>query len=1740
MKRKFLAKQGISVVLSTTLLLSGALPAAAATDDTNIQNFAESELSTEAAFLPEESAEDSDAYSDTGETFDDTQTVLSNNKGLTITKVGNAESMPEAETNGVAAVAIVLSSEDQELYDYYTKLDDILVDGKSCVFNSTSQDFVLYNGILYIYDDEIISHFDNQTAHRIVLQFQDGSETVYEDDGYVEPEDTGNGNVVDGVTIQNVQVVDSFSSKELLISLNVDYTEIAEFFNKVTEIYINDISVDKSKFYASYKGLVSGDEEVIALMKESGNTAKLVLQDGRYLEYGTGTETPEEPEETAYALENVELVSNYGVSELRFTLNETDSDKLNSFLSKEVKEFEINGEKVSKDKFYVSSLNGLLSVEEDVIALFNAEGDNEVHIYLNDGQVISWPKGTAPEEPDPEQPEENYTFDNAEVVDSYGSKELHITLNETDYDKLTAFLNDQVKEFQINGTTVSKDVFHVSMLNGILTNDESAIALFKEDGGNTISILLNNGTTLTWTDGTGEEDGDYTIADKLPAGDYTIGFDALNADTDESSMLSGFFDENVKLTVKEDGSMTISMLNILFAYSLYDLRIENNGEWPESQKEWFGEPDINGKYSQAIFTLPITDLKETHLGGVLVGHMGAQESYIGNIDKYTKVRIVFKEKVKKGWEGYKTPLEEEEMIKNSDKVLKQRLIDSGVDTNSDGEISKEELQNATGVIDISGSSSTEKIYNIDILKDLGPGVTTLYAQGNHITSLPEGIFDNATGLQTLYLSGNNLTSIPAHLFDKNTELTEVTLASNPIGDLPEGLFDYTTKLQSLDLSKIQIPSLPDGIFKNLSDLEYLYLYENNLSALADDIFSGLSSLKSLHMATNTLQAVPESVGELTNLTTLDISHNNISELPASMKNLTSLTRLAASYNSISKIPDEVWTTLASSGDGTAELEENCLTSLPEDIILSGKGMYSMSVAYNYLPVDMPYGTNASAMGISPETSYGYYPQKTALDLSAKASEGTIQLIQDPDIDAIDMLYWKDGDSTFWGGKGVLQSKQEYLDYLAEKGKTAEDILLNEKEYNWTIVTDIDKTRDGNTTNLIDDTNKNRDDDHLTFQDSDMQAGDVYTITKTAYMQTATEGMNRVFQVQTTVTADSDIPEDMVKTYEVPVTMQKAYGEGVSMGNNALDGNATVRVMEGTSEIEISFKEMALDGLSGHLTRLYYYDSLEDMKDGNTPTLSDVLAYDGEYPRTVKIKNSEANPEQIGIRIWVDVMDQIAGGEGKGAQDAILVLDWDNAVEVDTQTEDKENFQQTTTSVNVSAESYNTVAISWDNVENADGYYVYKKASTDKNWKRIATCGADTTSYLYDEAVTGQKTSYTVKAFWKVSDDQVIYTKYPTDISATCKLETPQVKATAYHKQGTVTWDSVEGATNYFVYRSDNYGKNWKKLASVSSKTLKYTDKTASYGKTYYYTVRAVRKSGDITALSSYVKNVKITCTLPTPSVTAVSKNSTSATINWKKVSGASSYIVYRSTGDNKNWKSIKTVSSNTTSYTDKNVSSARVYYYTVRAVAKSGNKQIKSSYVKDVFCKILPGAPSVTAKAVPSTGIKVSWKKPAGASYYKVYRSEGSNKKWRSIATVNSKTLSYTDTNAEYGKTYYYTVRAVNGNAANGGTVVMSNYYTNISCKMVPGTPSVTVKSSTSGVNLSWKKIMDATHYRVYRKTSANGTWKKLKTVGSQTLSFTDSTAKKGQTYYYAVKALVKTGDVITGGSYKTVTGKRK
>ena len=152
----------------------------------------------------------------------------------------------------------------------------------------------------------------------------------------------------------------------------------------------------------------------------------------------------------------------------------------------------------------------------------------------------------------------------------------------------------------------------------------------------------------------------------------------------------------------------------------------------------------------------------------------------------------------------------------------------------------------------------------------------------------------------------------------------------------------------------------------------------------------------------------------------------------------------------------------------------------------------------------------------------------------------------------------------------------------------------------------------------------------------------------------------------------------------------------------------------------------------------------------------------------------------------------------------------------------------------------------------------------------------------------------------------------------------------------------------------------------------------------------------------------------------------------------------------------------------------------------------------------------VTVKSAQQAGaIKITWNKASGASGYKIYRRTAKGR-YVCIKTVKSGTTSYVDKTVKSGNRYYYCVKAYNGNVLSG--------YTEASILYIKA-PVVTVKKSAQGVKLSWKKSAGAKKYIVYRKTPT-GKYRAVKTVTAKTLSWTDKTAKKGQTYYYIVKAV--------------------
>lgn len=75
---------------------------------------------------------------------------------------------------------------------------------------------------------------------------------------------------------------------------------------------------------------------------------------------------------------------------------------------------------------------------------------------------------------------------------------------------------------------------------------------------------------------------------------------------------------------------------------------------------------------------------------------------------------------------------------------------------------------------------------------------------------------------------------------------------------------------------------------------------------------------------------------------------------------------------------------------------------------------------------------------------------------------------------------------------------------------------------------------------------------------------------------------------------------------------------------------------------------------------------------------------------------------------------------------------------------------------------------------------------------------------------------------------------------------------------TLTWDKLNGASGYRIYRKDPETGKWKKIKTVKSATKKtYTDTSTVEGTTYQYRARAYVEVGDKNVFSKYSKALTV-------------------------------------------------------------------------------------------------------------------------------------------------------------------------------------------------------------------------------------------------------------------------------------------
>ena len=335
----------------------------------------------------------------------------------------------------------------------------------------------------------------------------------------------------------------------------------------------------------------------------------------------------------------------------------------------------------------------------------------------------------------------------------------------------------------------------------------------------------------------------------------------------------------------------------------------------------------------------------------------------------------------------------------------------------------------------------------------------------------------------------------------------------------------------------------------------------------------------------------------------------------------------------------------------------------------------------------------------------------------------------------------------------------------------------------------------------------------------------------------------------------------------------------------------------------------------------------------------------------------------------------------------------------------------------------------------------------------------------------------------------------------------------------VAWSAATdnvGVTGYSIYRDGVF------LAGVAGGSLTFTDDTAEPSTTYRYTLDAFDAAGNHSAQSSEAAVTTSPDTTPPSapsSVTITGRGATEIDIAWTAARddvGVARYDVYR------DHTKVAEVDGATLSYADGDLLPSTTYSYTVEALDAAGNRSARAPAASGTTRADTspPSAPTaLRATAVSPEQIDLSWsasRDDVRVDGYEIYR-DGTK-----VGSVDGEASRYSDAGRSPGRTYTYTVRALDAAG-------------NVSADSEPATattPDVAPPSAPTGltatpvsfeqIDLSWNASTDdagVARYDVYRDGA------KVGSVGGTTLSYSDTGLEAQTSYTYSVQALDAAGN---------------
>ena len=344
---------------------------------------------------------------------------------------------------------------------------------------------------------------------------------------------------------------------------------------------------------------------------------------------------------------------------------------------------------------------------------------------------------------------------------------------------------------------------------------------------------------------------------------------------------------------------------------------------------------------------------------------------------------------------------------------------------------------------------------------------------------------------------------------------------------------------------------------------------------------------------------------------------------------------------------------------------------------------------------------------------------------------------------------------------------------------------------------------------------------------------------------------------------------------------------------------------------------------------------------------------------------------------------------------------------------------------------------------------------------------------------------------------------------------------ASSSQINLAWtDNSSNETGFVVARSTTSGGPYTDLVTLGANVTSYNNTGLTASTTYYYVVRATGAGGS----SANSAQASATTLAPIPAapsgLTATSISTTQINLAWvDNSSNESGFIVARSTMTGGPYTDVVTTAANVTSYNNTGLAPATTYYYVVRAT-NSGGSSANSAQASATTASPAPAAPSgLTATAVSSSQINLSWvDNSSNESNFILARSTSSGGPYTDIATLGANVTSYNNTGLASATTYYYVVRASNGNGSSANSA-QASATTPVGAPAAPSGLAATAQTPTS-IKLTWvDNSSNESNFIVARSTTSGGPYTTVATLGANVTSYTNTGLGVSTTYYYVVRA---------------------